>query len=548
MKQVPELYDHQKDALEFISDKNVFALFMEQGTGKSKVVIEKASLLWEKNLIDAVIIISPNAVKEQWVTEQFSEHYPRHDWVGHIWEGMSTKREKEAFHRLMYESTPEYKDKLMVFSANVEAFHSDTIEQFMEMVITSRKVFLIIDESTRIKNGRRKSRRGKRGGAKRTNKILDQFVDVIHKCILTGTPTPRSPFDLWSQFEFLEENFFGLDFYLFRYRFGILMNKVVYGDRKATTVLDEKTFNIAKNKLNKMAKLNAVEMEYLEDETGIKIKDLMLIRTMEKYVPYKNLKILRESISRITFFRKKKDCLDLPDKVYEKLYCKLGKEQKRIYKSLQEEMYAEYMGEEITVINKAVMALRLQMVTGGIFPYSSSDITINADGEEEFSVTYKYSWLAESSKLAVLIEDLEEVSDETSIIIWANFRGEIDMIHKSLLDKGYSCEKYYGGSDPSVITRFKAKETRILIANPLKGGEGLNLQVSTLHYFYSNSFKADSRLQAEDRSHRIGQTNKVTYKDIICKGTIDERIFNVLKRKESLIEYFRGAELKEVVG
>jgi SNF2 family DNA or RNA helicase len=54
-------------------------------------------------------------------------------------------------------------------------------------------------------------------------------------------------------------------------------------------------------------------------------------------------------------------------------------------------------------------------------------------------------------------------------------------------------------------------------------------------------------LQAEDRSHRIGQTNKVLYKDLLCKGTIDEHIYEVLKRKEDLINYFREKEIEDIL-
>ena len=86
-----------------------------------------------------------------------------------------------------------------------------------------------------------------------------------------------------------------------------------------------------------------------------------------------------------------------------------------------------------------------------------------------------------------------------------------------------------------------------MIATAAKGGEGLNLQIATLQYFFSNSFEGDKRLQAEDRSHRDGQTNKVLYKDIICKDTIDENIVAVLKRKENLIDFFREKPLEEVI-
>ena len=57
--------------------------------------------------------------------------------------------------------------------------------------------------------------------------------------------------------------------------------------------------------------------------------------------------------------------------------------------------------------------------------------------------------------------------------------------------------------------------------------------------FYSNSWSSTDRLQAEDRNHRIGQINKVTYHDLIVKKHIDHRLLNALKKKQSLANDFR---------
>lgn len=540
-KKVPSPYAHQVDALKFIADKDSFALFMEQGTGKSKVVIEKAHDLFVKNKINCLVIISPNAVKEQWITEQFPEHYPSDNWTGYVWDKVKSQKSKAEYSR-----AGNKENNLFVLSINVEAFQTDSVDPFIKEILQVKKVMVVIDESTRIKSGRRKPSRGKRGGAKRTNKILDLFRHVQYKGILTGTPTPNNPFDLWSQFEFLRFDFFRLDYFVFTHYYGIMVQKATQEGRRYTTVLDEKSYNLVKYKIKKYPALTPSIVEEISISTGIKTKDIIAINKMDKYNGYKNLDELRRKISEVTFFVKKQDCLDLPDKVYEKLYCKMSDKQEELYKNLKRDMYAEYMGSEITVTNKMVMYLRLQMVTGGLFPYTDSKIKIDDNGEEFFDFSYEYKRIENSVKLNVLVEDLEEVPQDTSVIVWARFRGEIDLITERLLQEGYECEKYYGGSSSEVIDKFKAKQIRFLIANPLKGGEGLNLQVATLHYFYSNSFKADSRLQAEDRSHRIGQSNKVTYKDIICKGTVDERIYQVLKNKENLINFFRTKSMEEL--
>lgn len=542
-RDVPEMYKHQLDAFSFIENKDVFALFMEMGTGKSKVTVAKTHQLYIKGLIDCVLIISPNAVKPQWVEEQFPLHYPNIDWNGYVWDGAGTIKSRDTFLKGCADKT-----RLFVVSVNVEAFQSDSIDIYVRALLKERRLFVVIDESTRIKNGRRKPSRGKRAGAKRTNKILDYFADVKYKAILTGTPTPRNPFDLWSQFEFLRKDFFEKDYFYFTHHYGILVQKSTQEGRRYTTTLDEKTFNIVKSRIKKsIEEEGALTPRYVEEiglRSGLSTKDVLVIHHMNQYNAYKNLKELRDKMSSITYFVNKKDCLDLPDKVYEKLYCEMGKEQARIYKELKKQMFTEYQDKELTVTTKMVLTMRLQMVTGGIFPYMERVCDLDLE-DPHFDDTTKYSAITDGGKLKVLVEDLEEVPDDVSVIVWAQFRGEIDLITLTLRQEGYTAESYYGGSEDDVIDRFKDRTTRILVANPLKGGEGLNLQVSSLHYFYSNSFKADSRLQAEDRSHRIGQVNKVTYKDLICKDTVDEHVHDVLKRKGDLIEFFRSSNLKE---
>ena len=69
-------------------------------------------------------------------------------------------------------------------------------------------------------------------------------------------------------------------------------------------------------------------------------------------------------------------------------------------------MYAEYLGKELTVTNKMVMALRLQMITGGLFPYSTTEIVIGRDGEEVFDTTSHYKLIEDGIKIKVLLEDI----------------------------------------------------------------------------------------------------------------------------------------------
>lgn len=541
--------EHQKEAFSFVMDLfkqdiKYFALFMEQGTGKSRVIVNIAKYLYKQGAIDTILLVATNASKEQWGEEQLPIHYEEVNELSiFIWDGCKTKKSKNKFFKVA-----DSENKLKVFIFNIEAYTSNSVDTYVKYIISKGNGgFVVVDESTKIKNGRRKPGRGKRGGALRTNRILDYFSNKnCYKAILTGTPTPKSPFDLWSQFEFLKTNYFNMDYFFFTHRYGIQMKRS-NGGKNFNTLIDEKTFNQIKYKLKKADIITPMLIEELSARFSTNTENVLKINKMDKYYQYKNLKELKSKIDKVTFFKKKVDCLDIPPKTYEILKVEMSKEQKRIYTNLKDQLYSTYGGQELSVTNKISLYVRLQAVTGGLFPYTELEIKKDLLDEEYFEKISKFKYIEPNPKIKTLLDDLEEVPDYTYGIIWARFRAEIELIENKLLENNYTCQKFYGGSENSVIDEFKKGNFQWLVATPTKGSEALNLQIATIQYFYSNSFKADDRLQAEDRSHRDGQENKVLYKDLICKNTVDERIFAVLKRKENLIDYFRGKTLEDIL-
>ena len=138
--------------------------------------------------------------------------------------------------------------------------------------------------------------------------------------------------------------------------------------------------------------------------------------------------------------------------------------------------------------------------------------------------------------MKTLFEILEESDAKT--IIWANWVHNIEDITSELRQKygPESVVNFYGAvssEDRSkAIKLFQNNPNcRFFVANPSTGGYGLTLTAATLVVYYSNSFDAEHRLQSEERAHRIGQTQKVTYVDLITEGTVDEKIVRSLKSK-----------------
>jgi SNF2 family DNA or RNA helicase len=95
------------------------------------------------------------------------------------------------------------------------------------------------------------------------------------------------------------------------------------------------------------------------------------------------------------------------------------------------------------------------------------------------------------------------------------------------------------------IERFQNGDARFFIGNPMTGGYGITLTAATTVIYFANSFDLAVRMQSEDRAHRIGQTEHVTYIDLIAEGTIDEQIVKSLRNKMDIASVVMGEELKE---
>ena len=83
------------------------------------------------------------------------------------------------------------------------------------------------------------------------------------------------------------------------------------------------------------------------------------------------------------------------------------------------------------------------------------------------------------------------------------------------------------------------------MGQPTPGGYGITLTAAHTVIYYSNNYDLEVRLQSEDRAHRIGQTNKVTYIDLVSPGTIDEKILKALRSKIDLASQVLGEDTKD---
>lgn len=307
-------YAHQAKAWDMSKEKDEFALFMEMGTGKTKVAIDTISYLYDSGRINSVLIVAPKGVYMNWVTKEIPTHLPDHiQYRMASWHASPRKAEQEALENVMKPT-----DDLRILIMNVEAFSTDRGTKFARLFMdVGGRVAMVVDESTTIKNP----------GAQRTKNVIKIGTLAKYRRILTGEPVTRSPLDIYSQAQFLNPHLLGFSsYYTFRNRYAILV--------------DIKAGN----------------------------------RSFKKIVGFRQLDELTKLLQRFSYRVKKVDCLDLPPKVYQYRHVELTPEQKKLYKQLSDTAIATLQGKALTVDNVLTEILRLHQITCGHFKSDEGEI------------------------------------------------------------------------------------------------------------------------------------------------------------------------------
>ena len=223
----------------------------------------------------------------------------------------------------------------------------------------------------------------------------------------------------------------------------------------------------------------------------------------------------------------KSQCLDLPSITTRNMTCELTKEQKEVYKSMSTEMISIINNDLYTAQIVLTQLLRLTQITSGFLK-----------SEECFN---RFS---PNPKLELLKEIIETIPKDKKIIIWAIFHADSDLIHKELgqssvvfngtiKDKDKEKNLYKFNNDP--LTRF-------IICHPNSGGMGLNLSVANYSIYYSVNYSFEQYAQSRERFNRPGQKFKMTEYRLLCKDTIDEKVLDILDRKQKINDFIRGVK------
>ena len=450
---------HQEDAVMRFYNKPYGALFCEMGTGKTKIMLD---ILQNPNRTEHLqfdaVVVAPNGLHHNWALNEIPKHINNVE--VYCWKGpIKTKRGKQDFARFCNHTGNR------AFLINIEALRTKPGYTTTETFINTFKQnsHFIVDESTCIKNPK----------AIQTKNVLKLSANALRRWVLNGTPITQSPLDLFTQCKFLSKNAIPYNTYTaFKHQFAI-----------------EQTINMGS-------------------------------RSFRKVVGFQNLNNLTELLEPFTLRIEKKDCLDLPDKTFEKVVVPMTPEQDRIYQSMKKDCIAMLEGGELVTTTLALTRIiKLHQILTGF---------VTTDDNTEHAI--------ENNRIAALLQIAETTKP---LVVFCAYKHNVKTIREALQEKFPSANivEYTGAVSDKIrnegVTQFQDGNADFFIATSA-AAKGLTLHKASTMVYYSNNYSLETRLQSQDRIHRIGQNNKCTYIDLVVPNTVDDQILKRLKEKKEL--------------
>ncbi len=454
-----EPYKHQRDYCEWAALRMRGGLpfrgnFGEQGVGKTKSEID--STLWEIGngyMKGTPIIICPDSVKRNWVRE-FNIHAPTDVFAPFIVEGNLAKKMK------LLENIPTIIGRMQLIPVPVIGYgtfsapsHGPVIELLMQMAANKQIGKVVIDEATMVKNTT--SGRGK--------KIYHLARRIPIRIVMTGTPYPKRPTDVFNLMRILSPEILGENYPAFE------RGLAVYGGYQGKEVVDYKPEPL---------------------------------REMEERVNRHAIRVLL------------RDCTDLPEEIHVERYCDLSPKQVRVTASLKKSMMAALDGKDgvpwmLNADQAITQILRFNQISSGFLEVEDDNGKINTT---EFKPNPKLDLLK------MIIAD--EIPEDDKAVIWCAYQKDVEKICELLGDAAVS---FYGKNSAKGNAfnedRFKDDPSvRFMIATPDAGGYGLNWQCACWCIFYSYGFRWELLDQAKARIRRLTQEKRMMFLWLIAEN------------------------------
>ena len=498
----PPLWEHQRRALAVSGDRCNFALFLEQRTGKTRVVIETVARLNAKGAVRAMLIIAPNEVHYNWLADELPRWATFH-WRGHIWVSNRARRASSQDER---EALLVRTDEVAVLAVNVEALRLDDCFAYCAKFMKTYPTMLVIDESQVIATP----------GAKQTKRARALAPRAAYRRILTGTPATENPFQLYSQFACLDTSILNFNSYAaFKARYGEWEEGYNYTQGRSFPKLKE-------------------------DKSGKKL--------------YRNLDELRAKIAAHSFRVRRDECADLPPKIYQKVWFDLTPVQRSAYDQLRDQARTELRdGRTVTAALVLTRWVRLQQVASNYWP-AATGLAWHAPCDGEGCEACDHLGVVEQTTPIMAIDPDNNprlaaaakliLEEPGSIIVWARFHQDVTDVIAWCASHAVPAVRYDGtvGKEDrrQALAGFQGGAARVIVATTGALGRGRDLSRAKMLIYYSNNFSLEQRLQSEDRAEKLTQITSTQVIDLVAKNTVDERIVDALRNKRSLSALLAG--------
>lgn len=471
------LFEVQRVALTKGHLKPGFAYFMEMGLGKTRVVLYDFGWHAHSKRCEILIVVCPKTLRGTWKAEAEEIDYP---YPVHLFDGTSDQMLK----KVLKEQGP-----------CVVVIHYDIIlskgGDFMEGLIAKKKCMVALDESTRIKNHEAKVgerlcqltngyRRKRISGptAKRPKyEVISGYPRAVYRRVLSGSPAPQGPHDLWNQFRFLEAT--KVNYFAWRATYCIM------GGHMGKQVLQSQNL------------------------------DILRVRTVD-----------------CAFRARKSEWTDLPEKLYmEPRLSEMTAEQREVYLRMMHEFVVEMGDAEITAKMAVTAKMKLQQIGSG-FLYDENRVAHPLfDNPRKIPKIKDLLEFLEGASGKVLLfyhfgqtlHTLREVLEDGQFKPVFLRSG----LNDDQIEKG---KALFNGDD--TVRLGVCQSASFKYGHTLLGTEREPCHTTG---FFENTYDLEVRIQCEDRNHRHGQRHPVSYSDFVASRE-ERKIIKALRVKSDRMD------------
>jgi SNF2 family DNA or RNA helicase len=491
------LYQHQQQALDFIGERKFYGLLMEQRTGKTAVEILDAARRFLRGEIDALLVCAPNGVQTNWVRKELPRHMPTDiPYKAVAMYGNPNKRDLQTIDELSVHDGSVVFRTLRILTISWDALITEVgfgcARSFCEAF--SGRIKITGDESQRVKNP----------STERSKAFHRLKKYAACRSIMSGTPILNSPFDAFSQFNFLDPG-----------------------------ILETSSFSAFRAEYAELMPPGSAMMRHIQQRIGPnKPLPQIVARNHDGTPRWRNLQRLERLIAPHVFRMLRKDCLGLPEKMYSERYFRMTPKQRDAYNLLRDDLRIQLVGGDMTAISRIAAFTKLSQITSGYYVIpGTKDV-------------HRFFKPEKNPRLMVLADEIETMTDaDKPFLIWARFHEEIDDITTLLKKMKIKASQYHGRvppkQRPEEIDKFQNGDVNVFLGQ-MHSGIGITLVRGKAEIYYSNNFSLEDRLQSEDRPEGIGQTEAVDVIDIMAEDSIDEVIADRLRMKKDLAAIITG--------